>query len=324
MANVAHNTLTGADLHEPKGIGSAAINTVYVADGVGSGAWSSGSLLVGLTGQIADFATPVAPTGWLECDGSTQLRSTFATLFSAVTIQQTGSRTSGSAIITALSSTTNMRSGYTIGGTGITNGTTILTVDSATQVTMSANAGSTGSATVIVSPWAQGDGTTTFTLPNVSGAGRYRRSRTSSSRMGVSQADVIVDHAHLSNSFGFNVTSSIEDATHTHGVSGSTGLIIGSIDHTHNVVAVPSVSNTSVSAGGATQGATTQTTIATGANNSSLDHTHGFSVTSVSQSANHHHTVSGNATGNTSSSLSPAGSTETRPITLVVMTCIKT
>jgi hypothetical protein len=35
----AHATLTGADLHEPKGADTASIATVYVADGSGSGDW---------------------------------------------------------------------------------------------------------------------------------------------------------------------------------------------------------------------------------------------------------------------------------------------
>lgn len=34
-----HNTLTGSDLHEPKGVDSAASGKIYVADGVGSGSW---------------------------------------------------------------------------------------------------------------------------------------------------------------------------------------------------------------------------------------------------------------------------------------------
>ena|SRR5688500_13899728 len=34
-----HSTLTGADLHEPKGAAAAAINTTYVANGAGSGSW---------------------------------------------------------------------------------------------------------------------------------------------------------------------------------------------------------------------------------------------------------------------------------------------
>lgn len=34
-----HAELTGAELHEPKGADTASANTVYVADGTGSGVW---------------------------------------------------------------------------------------------------------------------------------------------------------------------------------------------------------------------------------------------------------------------------------------------
>lgn len=37
---VAHSTLTGSELHEPKGAAAASAHTVYVADGAGSGAWA--------------------------------------------------------------------------------------------------------------------------------------------------------------------------------------------------------------------------------------------------------------------------------------------
>lgn len=36
---VAHKDLTDAHLHEPKGVASASVDTVYVADGSGSGTW---------------------------------------------------------------------------------------------------------------------------------------------------------------------------------------------------------------------------------------------------------------------------------------------
>ena len=36
---VAHNSLTDPELHEPKGISSAASGTVYVSNGSGSGSW---------------------------------------------------------------------------------------------------------------------------------------------------------------------------------------------------------------------------------------------------------------------------------------------
>lgn len=40
MANVPHSGLTGSDLHESKGTAAAAANTVFIADGAGSGAYA--------------------------------------------------------------------------------------------------------------------------------------------------------------------------------------------------------------------------------------------------------------------------------------------
>lgn len=37
---IQHNSLTGSDLHEPKGVASASSGTVYKANGGGSGNWS--------------------------------------------------------------------------------------------------------------------------------------------------------------------------------------------------------------------------------------------------------------------------------------------
>lgn len=39
MANVSHASLTGTNLHEPKGIASAVANQCYVSNGSGSGVW---------------------------------------------------------------------------------------------------------------------------------------------------------------------------------------------------------------------------------------------------------------------------------------------
>ena len=41
MANVEHSTLTGASLHEPKGVAAASSGQVYVANGAGTGVWTS-------------------------------------------------------------------------------------------------------------------------------------------------------------------------------------------------------------------------------------------------------------------------------------------
>tara|TARA_R110002012_G_scaffold16117_3_gene62773 strand:- start:985 stop:1554 length:570 start_codon:yes stop_codon:yes gene_type:complete len=39
--SIQHKLITGADLHEPKGVASAAANKVYVSNGSASGAWST-------------------------------------------------------------------------------------------------------------------------------------------------------------------------------------------------------------------------------------------------------------------------------------------
>lgn len=54
----------------------------------------------------------------------------------------TGDRTNGSAVVNNIASTTGLYAGQLISGTGFAAGTRILTVDSATQVTMNANASS--------------------------------------------------------------------------------------------------------------------------------------------------------------------------------------
>jgi hypothetical protein len=38
---VEHKDLTGDQLHEPKGVETAPVGTVYTADGIGSGSWSA-------------------------------------------------------------------------------------------------------------------------------------------------------------------------------------------------------------------------------------------------------------------------------------------
>ena len=40
----SHASLTGADLHEPKGAAAATANKVYVSDGAASGSWKSGAV----------------------------------------------------------------------------------------------------------------------------------------------------------------------------------------------------------------------------------------------------------------------------------------
>ena len=68
-----HSTLTGANLHEPKGVASATASQVYVSDGAGSGTWTDTQdikISYVVTAVIADVSaaetvyipTPIAGT----------------------------------------------------------------------------------------------------------------------------------------------------------------------------------------------------------------------------------------------------------------------
>lgn len=298
---IAHSALTGSSLHEPKGAASAASGQVYVANGSGSGNWSDISSS-SFTGMIADFPWPVAQAGWLECNGSDVSTSTYAALYAVMSIQTSGTRTNGSAIITSIP-TTNLRAGYYLFGTGFAANTTILTVDSPTQVTVSNAAGSTGTNPLAVSPWFLNTGT--IRLPDLSTAGRFRRSRTGSTAVGQVQVD--------------------QNKAHTHGVSGTTAAggshtPTGTFTGSNATVTVNStltdwhrggISDNYSSVGGfgtwnsPTRAQITSSGSYTPAGTLAMDavatHTHGFSATSDS-----------------------SGNSEARPLAIVLMTCVKT
>ena len=307
MANIVHSVLAGTEVHEPKGVSSASIGQVYVADGNGSGNWAN----VGTSsfiGMIADFTWPVVQDGWLECDGSDINSTTYGALFSVMTIQMNGTRVSSTNTITSLSSTSSMRVGYYIYGTGIPEDTTITTINSGTQITMSANASSSGTANVIVSPWRLGNGT--IRLPDLSTAGKFRRSRSSSTVVGQSQDSQNQSHSHT-----YSGTTTDNSANHVHTYSGSTGTMSANATHSHS----PSGGGAFYGTGGTllnTADGNIFGLYASGTTTSvNLDHTHTYSGTTSGVSANHAHNFSGTS--------SVEGGSEARPSNLIVMTCVK-
>ena len=64
-----HRNLTGADLHEPKGVETALSGMVYVANGSGSGVWTSASSIITntafTTGDTKTTFKNVADSGWI-------------------------------------------------------------------------------------------------------------------------------------------------------------------------------------------------------------------------------------------------------------------
>jgi microcystin-dependent protein len=86
---MAHDDLTDPEIHEPKGVANAPANSVYIADGNGSGAWASlpsvnPALISTPLGAVSDFAGTVAPSKWVLCYGQAISRATYANLFSVI------------------------------------------------------------------------------------------------------------------------------------------------------------------------------------------------------------------------------------------------
>lgn len=121
------------------------------------------------TGTSFPYFGYTLPAGFLWCDNSAVSRTTYAALFLIITFTQTGSTTNGSSSVTGLSSTANMFAGMAVTGSGIPAATTILSVDSGSAITLSANATATASPSIRFYPHGAGDGTTTFNTPNFPG-----------------------------------------------------------------------------------------------------------------------------------------------------------
>ncbi len=304
MANIAHSVLTGVEIHEPKGADAATLGTVYVADGAGSGSWSS-IATSSLTGMIADHIGPAVPSGWLELDGSDINTTTYSTLYNVMSIQLSGSRINGSPVVTGISSTANMRAGYYVFASGIASGVTILSVDSANQITLSANASITVNATMAISPWLMNTGT--IRLPNVTSVGRFRRSRTSSTAEGQVQADQNQAHTHTltgtaASGGAHTHTATVTDPGHLHNLTNPQGMyglfttVPSSLGFGAGIYSQRPMdtANSGIQADSTTTGITVSNSVAPG-------HTH-------------------DVTGTTASS----GSTEARPLGIVFITCVKT
>lgn len=300
MANVSHASLTGSNLHILKGADTAALGTVPVANGAGDTTWQA----IGtssFTGMIADFAAPVAPAGWLELDGSVVSTSTYAALYAVMSITTSGTRTNGSPIITSIGSTATLKPGYFVLGTGITSGSTIVTVDSGTQITISNSATSSGSSVFAVSPWLLNTGT--IKLPDVVTTGLYRRSRASGTTVGQVQASQNLAHTHTG-------TTGVENANHSH--SGTTGTMNSNTSHTHTHNAIINTA-TGASAQNANNGAIPLYSFSAATiNATNTDHTHAFST--GTENVTHAHAFTTDTTG----------STEARPSSIIVLTCVKT
>ena len=72
MPNILHSSLTGSEVHEPKGIDTASADEIYVSDGAGSGSWQSAVTPQNVAEEAKFFVSDgsgggtwkFVPTGW--------------------------------------------------------------------------------------------------------------------------------------------------------------------------------------------------------------------------------------------------------------------
>lgn len=127
----------------------------------------SGNLQGVPAGTVIWSAGYPLPTGYLRCDGAAISRTTFLSLRNSITNTQNGHTTNTSAVVTALTSTSGLYAGMPVEGANIPLATTILTIDSGTQVTLSHSATGTATSPITFFPWGNGDNATTFNTPDL-------------------------------------------------------------------------------------------------------------------------------------------------------------
>lgn len=149
---------------------------------------TSSSTIVGdgdVVGTIKPFAGIVPPNQYVFAYGQTLSRITYATLFSAITINTNVNCTASSPILSGIGDTTQIPIGAPIENACL-SGATVISKTSNT-VTASSNSSTTQSAiSTTFFPFGNGDGSTTFNLPDLRGyavAGRDNMGNIAASRL---------------------------------------------------------------------------------------------------------------------------------------------
>lgn len=146
--------------------------------------------ILGSTGMVFDHAGYQPPSGFLLCYGQAVSRTTYAALFAAIKLPLTGNTTNGSASVSSASVDITALGliGSKVEGTGIPAATSI-TAATSTTLTLSANAtATTTGVSITIIPWGNGDGSTTFNIPDLRGvvtAGIGNMGGTASGKLGV-------------------------------------------------------------------------------------------------------------------------------------------
>lgn len=161
--------------------------TIYdvVTASAGTGGGTTGTGDGDLVGTIKPWAGLIAPNQYVFAYGQEISRSTYAAFFTASTLNQIITCTSGSPVLTNLSDTTQIPNGAVIEATCIAAGSIVINKTSNT-VTMNSNASLSTSTTSKFFLYGNGNGSTTFNVPDLRGrfiSGRDNMGGTAANRL---------------------------------------------------------------------------------------------------------------------------------------------
>lgn len=164
-------------------------NLIWDANTSSTGSGSSPTTSTGdgdLVGTIKPWAGLTAPNQYAFTYGQEISRTTYASLFTAITSTQVAFCTSASPTITGLTDTTNFWIGMDVELTCVAAGFSTVVSKTSSTVTLAANANVTTNLNAVFFPWGRGNGATTFNLPDFRGfaiAGNNNMGGTASSNL---------------------------------------------------------------------------------------------------------------------------------------------
>jgi microcystin-dependent protein len=235
-AKIASSAVTTAK------IADAAVTTAKIADGAVTAAKLASSVAIIQVGMSFDYDGVFAPSGYLFKFGQAVSRSTYADLLAVLAPALTATVTSGSNTLTGLS--VDLRNAGLVGapveGAGIPSGAVISSVNISSIVLSAAATSSSAATQVRLFPHGNGDGGTTFNIPDDRdrmAVGRGNMGGTAAARVTTSGAGAPnvdtgrigaaggVDRHTLTSaqmpSHGHSATSTVTDSGHTHNIATS-------------------------------------------------------------------------------------------------------
>lgn len=269
-------------------LGNLIWDAVTSSTGTSSGSTSTGD--GDLVGTVKPWAGLVAPNQYAFAYGQEVSRTTYSVLFTAITLSQVATCTSGNPILTGLSDTSQIPNGSVIESICATAGSTVISKTS-TTVTLNNNAPVTTSNTAATFfLYGNGNGSTTFNLPDLRGntiAGRSNMGGTASTNLTSTyfganpQATGAIGGLQTSTLLSANLppyTPAGTNAVVTGTLSGTIGAVVTDPGHTHGVAFLASIgdgggppnnglrtgSGTTVTSNSATTGISATVNLATG------------------------------------------------------------